>query len=87
MPVCTSFSLLVTRKYISPDKYPSERWDRLKQIDIEFMRRLHTKVNLIPIIAKADTMTDEEIVEFKQRVGQFQPETPPTSDSFRADSL
>lgn len=41
---------------------------RLKPIDIEFMRRLHTKVNLIPIIAKADTMTDEEIAAFKQRV-------------------
>ncbi|KAL0951318.1 hypothetical protein HGRIS_008024 [Hohenbuehelia grisea] len=40
----------------------------LKQIDIEFMRRLHTKVNLIPIIAKSDTMTDEEIVEFKERI-------------------
>ncbi|KAH7104265.1 Septin-domain-containing protein, partial [Auriculariales sp. MPI-PUGE-AT-0066] len=40
----------------------------LKQIDIEFMRRLHTKVNLIPVIAKADTLTDEEIVAFKQRV-------------------
>lgn len=40
----------------------------LKQIDIEFMRRLHTKVNLIPVIAKADTLTDEEIIAFKQRV-------------------
>jgi septin 7 len=43
----------------------------LKQIDIEFMRRLHTKVNLIPVIAKADTMTDEEIAEFKERVNTF----------------
>ncbi|WWC72963.1 uncharacterized protein I206_106927 [Kwoniella pini CBS 10737] len=40
----------------------------LKPIDIEFMRRLHTKVNLIPVIAKADTMTDDEIVLFKQRI-------------------
>lgn len=40
----------------------------LKQIDIEFMRRLHTKVNLIPVIAKADTLTDEEIAEFKERI-------------------
>lgn len=31
------------------------------------MRRLHTKVNLIPIIAKADTLTDEEIVAFKAK--------------------
>ena len=40
----------------------------LKPLDIEVMRRLHTKVNLIPVIAKADTLTDEEIVNFKQRV-------------------
>ncbi|KAH9487029.1 Cell division control protein 3 [Psilocybe cubensis] len=40
----------------------------LKQLDIEFMRRLHTKVNLIPIIAKADTLTDEEVTEFKERI-------------------
>ena len=32
------------------------------------MSRLHTRVNLIPVIAKADTMTDEEIAEFKTRV-------------------
>ncbi|RAH77389.1 Septin B [Aspergillus japonicus CBS 114.51] len=40
----------------------------LKPLDIEVMRRLHTKVNLIPVIAKADTLTDEEIVAFKQRI-------------------
>jgi septin 7 len=40
----------------------------LKPLDIEVMRRLHTKVNLIPVIAKADTMTDEEIFAFKARV-------------------
>lgn len=40
----------------------------LKPLDIEVMRRLHTKVNLIPVIAKADTLTDEEILSFKQRV-------------------
>lgn len=40
----------------------------LKPLDIEVMRRLHTKVNLIPVIAKADTLTDEEIAQFKQRV-------------------
>jgi hypothetical protein len=41
---------------------------RLRPIDIEFMRRLHQKVNLIPVIAKSDTMTDEEITLFKARV-------------------
>ncbi|KAG0952430.1 hypothetical protein G6F60_001112 [Rhizopus arrhizus] len=40
----------------------------LKPLDIEFMRRLHTRVNLIPVIAKSDTMTDEEIMDFKHRI-------------------
>lgn len=40
----------------------------LKPLDIEVMRRLHTKVNLIPVIAKADTLTDAEINDFKARV-------------------
>ena len=40
----------------------------LKPLDIEVMRRLHTKVNLIPVIAKADTLTDEEVSLFKHRV-------------------
>ena len=32
------------------------------------MRRLHDKVNLIPVIAKADTMTDDEVAAFKARI-------------------
>ncbi|KAL2280457.1 hypothetical protein FJTKL_12450 [Diaporthe vaccinii] len=40
----------------------------LKPLDIEVMKRLHTKVNLIPVIAKSDTLTDEEITAFKARV-------------------
>ncbi|MBW0547301.1 hypothetical protein O181_087016 [Austropuccinia psidii MF-1] len=40
----------------------------LKLLDVEFMKNLHTKVNLVPVIAKADTMTDDEIVTFKQRI-------------------
>ncbi|RUP01970.1 Septin-domain-containing protein [Jimgerdemannia flammicorona] len=40
----------------------------LKPLDIEFMRRLHTRVNLIPVIAKSDTLTEEEIRVFKERI-------------------
>lgn len=40
----------------------------LKPLDVEVMRRLHTRVNLIPVIAKADTLTDEEIIAFKHRI-------------------
>ena len=41
---------------------------RLKPLDIEFMKRLHDKVNIIPLIAKADTMTPDECREFKKTV-------------------
>lgn len=44
------------------------RANSLKPLDIEFMRRLHARVNLIPVIAKADTLTDEEVVQFKARI-------------------
>ena len=33
---------------------------RLKHMDIAFMRALHRKVNIVPIIAKSDTMTTKE---------------------------
>ncbi|KMU92325.1 cell division control protein 3 [Coccidioides immitis H538.4] len=48
--------------------YSSATDHSLKPLDIEVMRRLHTKVNLIPVIAKADTLTDEEVALFKQRI-------------------
>lgn len=32
------------------------------------MKKLHDRVNLIPVIAKADTMTQEEIKQFKTNV-------------------
>ncbi|XP_074111874.1 septin 7-like protein pnut isoform X2 [Cotesia typhae] len=40
----------------------------LKPLDVEFMQRLHDKVNIIPIIAKADTMTPEECAQFKKQI-------------------
>ena len=43
----------------------------LKSLDIEFMKKLGTKVNLVPIIAKADTLTPEELQSFKKKVGFF----------------
>jgi cell division control protein 12 len=41
---------------------------RLKPLDIEIMKRLGTRVNLIPVIAKADTLTQNDLYAFKQRV-------------------
>ncbi|KAI5693326.1 hypothetical protein M8J75_013819 [Diaphorina citri] len=40
----------------------------LKPLDVEFMQRLHDKVNIIPVIAKADTMTPEECALFKKQI-------------------
>lgn len=37
-------------------------------MDIEVMKKLHDRVNLIPVIAKADTMTPDEIKQFKANV-------------------
>ncbi|KAF8321339.1 Septin [Clavulina sp. PMI_390] len=40
----------------------------LKPLDIEIMKRLGTRVNLIPVIAKADTLTQSDLTIFKQRI-------------------
>eukprot|EP00045_Choanoeca_perplexa_P008404 m.77673 g.77673 ORF g.77673 m.77673 type:complete len:417 (+) comp14481_c0_seq2:117-1367(+) len=40
----------------------------LKALDIHVMRQLHRKVNIIPVIAKADTLTDDECKLLKQRI-------------------
>lgn len=41
---------------------------RLKPLDIITMKELGNRVNLIPVIAKADTITPQEMAAFKQRV-------------------
>ncbi len=40
----------------------------LKPLDVEYMQRLHDKVNIIPVIAKSDTMTPEEVAHFKHQI-------------------
>ncbi|KAJ3416184.1 hypothetical protein HDV05_002829 [Chytridiales sp. JEL 0842] len=40
----------------------------LKPLDIEFMKKLGNMVNLIPVIAKADTLTEAEVNKFKARI-------------------
>lgn len=68
-PAFISSSQQVTRKLsLYKQRATSYVVCSLKPIDIEFMRQLHTKVNLIPVIAKADTLTDEEVADFKARV-------------------
>lgn len=41
---------------------------RLRPVDIEFMKALQDKVNVVPLIAKADCLTPAEIRKLKERV-------------------
>lgn len=45
----------------------------VKPLDVEIMKRLGSRVNLIPVVAKADTMIPEDLENFKIRVGQIAP--------------
>eukprot|EP00800_Vazella_pourtalesii_P019847 TRINITY_DN68_c2_g1_i1.p1 TRINITY_DN68_c2_g1~~TRINITY_DN68_c2_g1_i1.p1 ORF type:complete len:402 (-),score=106.19 TRINITY_DN68_c2_g1_i1:368-1573(-) len=40
----------------------------LRPLDIEFMKKLDKHVNIVPVIAKSDTLTIEERQAFKQRI-------------------
>lgn len=40
----------------------------LKPLDVEFMRKIHDKVNVIPVIGKSDTMTPDEVSHFKRQI-------------------
>ncbi|CAG8529891.1 7902_t:CDS:10 [Cetraspora pellucida] len=40
----------------------------LREIDIELMKRLSPRVNVIPVVGKADTCTPTELAEFKKRI-------------------
>lgn len=40
----------------------------LKPLDVEVMRRIHDKVNIIPVIGKADSCTRREINLFKNKI-------------------
>ena len=42
----------------------------LKPLDIQFMKELHHLVNIIPVIAKSDTLTPSEIKKLKTRILQ-----------------
>ena len=37
-------------------------------LDVTAMRKLHKKVNLVPVIAKADSLTSSELQRLKARV-------------------
>ncbi|XP_069782958.1 septin-5-like isoform X2 [Narcine bancroftii] len=41
---------------------------RLRPLDIKFMKAVHEKVNIIPVIAKADALTPSEVQRAKQKI-------------------
>jgi septin family protein len=43
---------------------------RLKPLDVAFMKAIHNKVNIVPVIAKADTLTLKERERLKKRVSR-----------------
>ena len=42
----------------------------LKPLDVEVMKKIHKKVNIIPVIGKADSCTVKEVNMFKTKVRQ-----------------
>lgn len=50
---------------------PPSLTSSLRPLDVEFMRRLSKVVNIVPVIAKADTLTLEERDFFKQKVSSL----------------
>jgi cell division control protein 11 len=40
----------------------------LREIDIELMRRLSPRVNVIPVVGRADSLTPLELKDFKRRI-------------------
>lgn len=43
-------------------------FNSLREIDIELMRRLSPRVNVIPVIGRADSLTPQELRDFKRRI-------------------
>ncbi|GAB1602254.1 septin-2-like [Argonauta hians] len=40
----------------------------LKPLDISFMKAVHHKVNIVPVLAKADTLTKREVLNLKKKI-------------------
>lgn len=43
----------------------------LKALDLVTMKKLDNKVNIIPVIAKSDTITKAELSKFKQKASVY----------------
>uniref|UniRef100_A0AC35TMB9 Septin n=1 Tax=Rhabditophanes sp. KR3021 TaxID=114890 RepID=A0AC35TMB9_9BILA len=65
----------ITRKAVIPDTrvhlclfFIAPTGQNMKELDVKMMKKLDTKVNLVPVIAKADTLTYQELAFFKTQV-------------------
>lgn len=54
--------------YNTKQNYLCYLFSSLKPLDIEFMKQLHNKVNIVPVIAKADVLTKKEMQRLKKKI-------------------
>ncbi|GAA6082265.1 septin 4b isoform X1, partial [Tachysurus ichikawai] len=61
--------------YYLCDEFCSFYWFSLRPLDVEFMKALHEKVNIVPVLAKADTLTPSEVkkkkIKIREEIEQF----------------
>lgn len=75
---CNTYTFFTVHSllFINPHSSPLSLHDRLsvscptslKPLDVQFMKAIHNKVNVVPVIAKADTLTLRERERLKRRV-------------------
>nr|CAD7425734.1 unnamed protein product [Timema monikensis] len=66
--VCMYLNHLIFWKFYNDKILEMPALTFLKPLDIEFMKQLHNKVNIVPVIAKADVLTKKEVLRLKKRV-------------------
>ena len=67
LPVTRESSWLSIGATDETEQVPSSL-DSLRELDIELMRRLSPRVNVIPVVGKSDTLTPAELAAFKRRI-------------------
>ena len=70
---CKSDSQLLKTKFLTAhSNFGSQISKKIifsfQPLDIEFIKSLHNRVNIVPVIAKADTLTKKEISRLKKRI-------------------
>lgn len=71
MSVCTLCSISLTLRAMGESSralLSSSHSKRLRPLDIRTLVALHQKINIIPVIAKSDTLTKTELRQLKAQV-------------------